>query len=345
MRPPQDPRSITLHGLAALAQAFGPALRLSHLVDAGLDRIPVPARGATRVRWSMLAAVGALDLSLAKLYEGHTDALAILEELDGPEANAGSRWGTWCAEPPDARLAMRSSTDGDPRALWLEGRKAWCSGAAEATHAIVSGWNEKGEPWLAAVDLAQPEIEITTEGWPAVGMADSRSVDVHFHGAKAIAVGNPGDYTRRPGFWQGGAGIAACWLGAAAAIASAVQRRSSESSDPHRLAHLGAIDVAIQPAFALMREAAAWIDANPRADAQAVALGARLAVECTADEVLRHAGRALGAGPLCRDPWLARAMADLPIYLRQSHAERDLQQLGKLRCAQAERGEALPWML
>jgi len=45
--------------------------------------------------------------------------------------------------------------------------------------------------------------------------------------------------------------------------------------------------------------------------------------------VLAHAGRALGAGPLCRDARVARAMADLPVFLRQSHAERDLAGLGE----------------
>lgn len=61
-----------------------------------------------------------------------------------------------------------------------------------------------------------------------------------------------------------------------------------------------------------------------------MALNARLVVEQSAETVLRHAGRALGAAPLCRDARFARAMADLPVYLRQSHAERDLAALGQI---------------
>ena len=45
--------------------------------------------------------------------------------------------------------------------------------------------------------------------------------------------------------------------------------------------------------------------------------------------------RALGAGPLCHDEAHSRAVADLTVYLRQHHAERDLAQLGALV---AERG-------
>jgi len=49
-----------------------------------------------------------------------------------------------------------------------------------------------------------------------------------------------------------------------------------------------------------------------------------------APELLRATSRALGAAPLCRDARFARAMADLPVYLRQSHAERDLAALGQI---------------
>jgi hypothetical protein len=274
----------------------------------------------------MLAAVAAHDLSLVKLFEGHTDALAILAELKGPTPADGARWATWCAEPPDARVALES--DGHRARIRLHGKKSWCSGAASVTHAVVSGWNSEGEPCLAAVSLDQPGVTVTHEGWHAVGMAGSGSVDVLFDGAEAVQLGAPGDYTRRAGFWHGGAGIAACWYGGASAIGQMTRERSAGTSDPHRLAHLGAIDVALGGAAALLREAAARIDAQPHADAHGLAMRARLAVEHAAEEVIHHAGRAVGAGPLCRDARFATAMADLPVFLRQSHAERDLASLG-----------------
>lgn len=70
-------------------------------------------------------------------------------------------------------------------------------------------------------------------------------------------------------------------------------------------------------------------------------LRARLAVEAAAAEVLCHATRALGAGPLCRNADFARLAADLPVFLRQSHAERDLATLGGLLTQQEE----APWAL
>ena len=158
--------------LARLQQQHGRALALSHLVAAGLDRLPLPGSGQTLERWQRLAAVAAHDLPLVKLFEGHTDALAILAELDGPAPPVGSLWGTWCAEPPDARLSF--AADGDGAQLRIDGTKAWCSGAPSVTHAVVSGWNAAGEPCLAAVALDQPGIAVTGNGWKAVGMAAMR---------------------------------------------------------------------------------------------------------------------------------------------------------------------------
>ena len=324
---------------ARLQQQHGRALALSHVVAAGLDQLPLPGSGRTLARWQRLAAVAAHDLPLVKLFEGHTDALAILAEVDGPAAPVGSRWGTWCAEPPDARLSFVA--DGDARQLRIDGTKAWCSGAPSVTHAVVSGWNAAGEPCLAAVTLDQPGVTVTDRGWKAVGMAASQSVEVLFEDARGVQLGAPGDYTRRPGFWHGGAGIAACWLGGALGIATMTRDLSRATEEPHRLAHLGAIDVALAGAAALLREAAAAIDATPGANAQALALRCRLAVEAAAESVMRHAGRALGAGPLCRNERFAHAMADLPVFMRQSHAERDLAALGQRVLA----AEASPWLL
>ena len=319
---------------------------LAALVAAGLDQPPLPGHGATLLRWQILAALAGHDLSLVKLYEGHTDALAILAELGGPAPTPASRWGVWCAEAPGAlraRHATRASVDGMV-VLRLDGRKSWCSGAAGLTHALVSCRDGEQRPLLAAVALTQPGVRVTDDGWHAVGMAGSASVDVAFDEASAVQVGQPGAYLSRPGFWHGGAGIAACWYGAARALALTLHQRlqaAPDGADPHRLAQLGRIDIALAGSAALLRQAANDIDRMPGADAMALALRARLAVEAAASDVLALATRALGAGPLCRDAWFARMAADLPVFLRQSHAEHDLAALG----ANLARQESAPWAL
>jgi hypothetical protein len=317
-----------------------PGAALRQLVDAGLDRLPLPGQGASIERWRLLAAAGAHDLSLAKLFEGHTDALAILHEAGAAPAAAGSTWGTWCAEPPDARLRLQAGPDGR---FALDGRKAWCSGARAVSHAVVSCWNEAGEQMLAAVALRQDGVRITDDGWQAVGMHGSGSVDVHFAAVPATPLGGPGFYVARAGFWHGGAGVAACWFGAAASLADALRRRVKGQGDPHRLAQLGEVSIALQASAALMREAAAAIDRAPSADAMALALSVRLSVEAAATATLAAVGRALGPGPMCKDAEMARRCADLPVFMRQSHAERDLEALGR-SIAGSDDGDA-PWTL
>lgn len=296
---------------------------LQALIDAGLDRLPLPGQGATLKRWRALAAVAAYDLALVKLYEGHTDALAIIAEIgDGFAPANGQTWGVWAAEPPTARVVAKGSSDGEG-ALTLEGTKAWCSGAASISHALVTAWNEQDAPVLAAVDLRQPGVRVTNDGWMAVGMSASASVDVHFNNVRATRIGAPRAYLERAGFWHGGGGIAACWFGAAAAIGNFVKLDAAGRADPYKLAHLGAIDTALFGTASLLRETAAQIDREPHVDAIPGAFRARLAVEHAATKVMEHAGRALGAAPLCRNRHFASLMADLPVFIRQSHAERD----------------------
>ena len=301
--------------------AVGEAMRA--LLVNNLTNVPLPAGGRTLERWRALAAVAAVDLSLAKVYEGHTDALAILAELHGPRS--AGLWAVWAAEPPQARVTFHPDENGGT----LSGHKAWCSGAAVVDSAVVSAWTLDDQPILVAVSLRQPGIRIDTDGWKAVGMSASESVTVLLDAARAETIGGPGDYVARPGFWQGGAGIAAVWYGATVAVARTLAASAKVANDPHAAAHLGAVDTALRSARALLIETATWIDAHPTADAAAAALRVRACVEAAANEVLLRTGRALGPGPLCGDAIHAQRCADLPVFLRQSHAEHDLAALGR----------------
>ncbi len=321
-------------------RADDPRAALRQWVDDGQDRLPLPGSGQTLQRWRALADVGRRDLALLKLVEGHTDALAILAELGGPAAPAGSRWGTWCAEPPAHRM---TATPGPGDTVRLEGVKAWCSGADAVTHALLSAWLPDGQPCLVAIDMDQAGITIDGSAWQGLGMARCGTAQVQLDKVSGTRIGQPGDYTARAGFWHGGAGIAACWWGGCAGIADAVRQaaaRRPAADAPYLHAHLGAIDVALAQTAALLRETAAAIDAAPDQAGGAQALRVRLAVEQAAEQILRDAGRALGPGPACEDVRLSRLMTDLPIFIRQSHAERDQRALAGLI-----EQEALAWTL
>jgi hypothetical protein len=184
------------------------------------------------------------------------------------------------------------------------------------------------------VALVDHAIKALPSTWWNAGMASSDTRPVQFTNAQAVAVGDPGDYLNRPGFWHGAIGVAACWLGGARRVADPLYRCArSESADAYSLAHLGAVDAALAAGEAMLTTAAAQVDADPfdRANtAQLLARRARAIVEHAADEAITRTGRALGPGPLCQDGRHAQRVADLSIYIRQSHAERDLAALGRL---------------
>jgi alkylation response protein AidB-like acyl-CoA dehydrogenase len=296
----------------------------------GQLQLPLPGSGRTALRWRRLSELTEIDVVAGRLAEAHTDAVAILAELGGSAPRAGELWGVWAAEATDAVVTARGTGD----ALVLDGTKAWCSGAGLCTHALVTAHLTDERRGLFAVDLRDEAARPLEPSWRNAGMADTDTRSVQFTCAPAIPVGQPGDYLNRPGFWFGAIGVAACWLGGARAVAAPLYRRAAGgSASGHLLAHLGAVDAAITAAEATLAAAADHVDEDPgnaSGRAELTARRARAVVEKAADETLGRTDRALGPGPLCLDEQHARAVADLTVYVRQSHAERDLAALGSL---------------
>ena len=316
-------------------------LQLDALIEMGCVNLPLPAGGTTWERWKALSAVVQHDLSLAKLYEGHTDALAILAELGVLElAKWSGSWGVWASESPGGRAQLHSLADGG---FCISGTKLWCSGALTGSQGLVTAWfADSAAPQLVAVRLNQSGVKVDADHWKAVGMASSMSVRLTFDNVGCTLVGKPGEYLSRPGFWQGGAGVAACWLGGAMGIANTLHEslcqfgpaRGYGATSVFKLAALGKVYLAISQTTAILQSAAAWIDQYPAADASRIALAARLAAEQCAKTVVHEVGQAMGASPFCLDEKFARAAADLPVFIRQSHAEKDFAALGERLVAQ-----------
>lgn len=291
--------------------------------------LPLPGHGDTLQRWRMLARIGAHDLCLAKVLEAHHDALAILAELGAPPAADGRLMAVWAAHAPGSVLTF------DPRGRAVSGDKPWCSGADIVDAALVTVRDEGGER-LLRVDIDN-SVTMEASGWAAPGMAAVRSATTHFNATPAAAIGPPGAYLHRPGFWHGGGGIAAVWFGAATQLAESVRSRAAGEL---RERLLGRIGMALGPAAACLRELAGAIDAAPGRTHQQAVILARSVVERACVNVLDLAGRALGPGPMCLEADTARRWADLTVFIRQSHADRDWVALG----AAMEPGD-VPWTL
>ena len=236
--------------------------------------------------------------------------------------------GVWAAEPPGSGLSA-ARVGGH----WtLKGRKAFCSGARLCTRALVTA-RSGTQSRLFAVDCAAAGLHLVPDSWPAAAMAASDTLDIDFDDVPAEPVGAPGAYLDRPGFQHGGIGVAACWYGGARAIARTLHTAArSYDVGPHALAHLGAVSAGLRSVSALLDVAAAEIDADPDDLAGGAAVRSkqvRAATEGACGEVIARVGRALGASPLAHDAEHARRVADLTLYLRQHHAERDYATLGR----------------
>lgn len=322
-------------GLPCLPADVGDAATtfVTLVTDDAFD-LPLPGDGATLQRFTALAEVCARDLSLGRLLEGHADALAVLAEC-GKAPPSSAVMGVWAAHGRGAHLtATPKARTGRSRGWLLQGRKPWASGAGTVTHALVTAAAPDGDR-LFEVPVAGEGVSIVPGTWPAVGMAMSDSADVEFDLVVEPdrEVGPPGWYVNRPGFWFGSVGVAACWLGGALGLVRALRDdMTHRCADPHQLAHLGAASACVASMARDIAWAAGRIDAapvDPGREIRPVALEVRHLVEDGCLAVLTHVGHAGGADPLCHDPAQSRRLADLAVYIRQHHAGRDDEQLGR----------------
>ncbi len=283
---------------------------------------PLPGHGRTSDRHRFLFETGRRSLSLARLAEAHWDAVAILAEAHH-KLVPNAIYGVWAAEIPGRSLRLSSET--------LSGMKPFCSGAGLIDRALVTV--VEPEHLLIDVDLRQPHLAYDHSEWHTRAFSATNTCTVTFNSIKVSAgdlVGPAGFYLNRPGFWHGACGPAACWAGGAAGLVDWAAKQTR--SDPHTLAHFGAMRSSLWALESLLDTAGAEIDRSPT-DAPAArirALRVRHLVEVHATDILRRLARAYGPHPLAFDEAVSTRYQELDLYLRQSHAERDLHTLGEL---------------
>lgn len=284
--------------------------------------LPHPASGQTYQRWQLFGQIAGVDLSLAKLFESHCDALSILNELGYQQEIDNKTWAVWAADGGPAPLQVTNDL--------CSGIKSWCSGAEFIQKALMSYKDQQGQAQLCIVDLSHPSIITDLSHWHAVGMHATQTAQVSFENTPVKAIGQPNSYLKRPGFWHGAAGVAACWYGAAVRLAGYLQESCQANPNPYKKLYLGEVAQQLEITKHYFQHVAELIDHKPTLSHEREIRILRAQTEQCCLSVIERVGKALGARPFCEDATFAQLMADLPVFIRQSHAAFDYEQIAEL---------------
>jgi hypothetical protein len=288
---------------------------VSRFTELSAEKLPRPGGGNTADRHGRIFDAGREDLSLAKLVEAHWDAVSILQEA-GHVPAPDAKYAVWASEIPGRPMQLVGGR--------LSGVKEFCSGAGLVDRALVTAGDA-----IVEVDLtALPDrVSIDGSGWQTEAFRATQTSALTFRDYPATVIGEADWYVQRPGFWQGACGPAAAWAGGAAGLVDYAMR--TKKDDPHTTAHLAAMHANVWAMEALLRAAATEFDREPTASPMVRALELRHLIELLCTDTLRRFSRALGPAPLARDADTSRRYAELDLFLRQCHAERDLESLGR----------------
>ncbi len=298
--------------------------RLRDLNTAGDLSLPYFGCAQTPQRLLGLANFGQEDLSLARLVEAHVDARTILYEA-GRVADRDVLYGVWASEHPKHTLQLTRVGE----RLRLNGSKPFCSGSRRLDAALVTAGLED-EKVLVDVKLRTDGIEANAEDWKTQAFSSTETATVTFRDVEigeGDLVGRENWYVTRIGFWLGAMGPAACWAGGALGLIEAA--KSISPTETHARAQLGALLAKEWELPALLNQAGLETDrgADDYHDARRRALKLRYLIERSCTDVIDRFGRATGPRLLAFDEAVAQRHAELSLYIRQSHAERDLESI------------------
>lgn len=289
-------------------RALAAALRQGELLEARLS---------TGELFDALVALGRANLSAGRIYEGHVNAIKLLDLYGSGERPSGLL-GIWGADGPDpVRIE-----DG-----LLRGQKLFASGADVLDHVIVTAKAED-QLQLLLFSRAQLEGRLFPMEWQVSGMQATASGRCNLDGlsaAEAVWIGEPGDYLIEPHFQGGVWRYAAVQLGAMRALTAIttehLERRQQQAA-PLQAMRLRGMVTACETVRLWLWQAALAVersDASPE-DAEASIL-ARLLTAEEAVALMNAMDQALGAASFATAHPADRIRRDLSFYIRQANPD------------------------
>ncbi|TPG60213.1 acyl-CoA dehydrogenase family protein [Hymenobacter nivis] len=313
----------------------------------GLGGAGLGAPTATEELLTVLRHVGRGNLAVGRLYEGHTNALLLMQLFGTPaqaarwaaDAATGLLFGVWNTEAPAHGVRLEALPGGRYR---LHGAKTFASGAGYVARPLLTGALPDGQGWqmLVLPADAQPPV-LDRSFWRPLGMRSTASHRADLTGLEIgpeDLLGPPNAYYRQPWFGGGASRFAAVQLGGAEAVYDETRRflqALGRTDDPYQRQRLGQMALLIESGRQWLRGAAAHAilpndagaPASPAAGAYANLV--RTAIEQIGLAVLPLAERCVGARGLLQPEPFERLHRDLTHYLRQPAPDFVLADVGR----------------
>ena len=359
-------------------QGVFPAEEFEQIAKAGLLAAPLSRRlgglglgfevGHTRELLQLLTEVGRGNLAIGRVYEGHVNALQLIQTFGTPQqienyaADARDRqriFGVWNAESADG-VKLVPLAHGRYR---LEGCKTFASGCGYVDRPFASGALPDGSWQMCIVPMEKVKTTVDPDWWQPSGMRATVSYKVDFTGVEIGAedlIGKPGDYFRQPWLSGGVIRFAAVQLGGAEALFNATRQYLQErnrTTHPHQQERLGKMAMAIESGNLWLQSAARLVDEYapifggypdlPNEQAPklvAYANMVRTAIEQVCMDTIGLSERSIGTLGLLPPQPMERLVRDLTLYLRQPAYDAAITNIGQYALSQTEPASEL-WML
>jgi hypothetical protein len=324
-----------------------PTEALAALGDAGALTSTVGAARAEESvlpAWELIRRVATADASVARILDGHLNAVERLEVAAEPDLRdaelgkleGGRRLlGVWGADPPPGEGAPARIVDAGAGPS-LRGAKTYCSGAGGVDAALVMVTGNDGTAPLLVLVECDGNVEVDRDWYRAAGLRASESHRVVFRDAPVVAIlGEPGELGREPWFSRDAMRTAAGWAGMidAAAVAAIEYLAVRAGADPIAQLAVGRIEAARGTVDAWLAMAATAADGGRELGDVSVEM--RFEIDRAAKTVLECAAAACGSYPFASGGRLDRARRDLETFLLQHRLEPILARLGGRRLAAA----------
>lgn len=295
----------------------------------------------TRELLLLLKQIGYGNLAVGRIYEGHVNALQLVQTFGTPEqiaryaSDARDRhkiFGVWNAEAGDGVKLIPI----DGNRYRLEGSKTFCSGCGFVHRPFVNGALPDGSWQMCIVPMEQVTTRTDPNWWQPSGMRATASYKVDFTGVELHSsdlIGQPDDYHRQPWLTAGVIRFAAVQFGAAQALFDLTRhylQSLNYTNSPYQQERLGKMAMAIEQGNLWLQGAAERLAAyspqfagypqdTPTQTDRLVAYTnmMRSTVEQICMETMQICERSVGTRGLMPPYAMDRIIRDLSLYLRQ----------------------------